>query len=108
MSATCLCSCVRGSHEGHGSSCGTRRDVTKRVCERRDTCHHRFFSNFLNAFAERFVLSVKSECLDRIVPLGEAHLRAAVSAFVHHYHDERPHQGLSNDLIAVQPRDLYL
>ena len=28
----------------------------------------------LNAFAERFVLSVKSECLDRIVPLGEAHL----------------------------------
>ena len=35
----------------------------------------------LNAFAERFVLSVKSECLDRIVPLGEAHLRAAVRAF---------------------------
>ena len=32
----------------------------------------------LNAFAERFVLSVKSECLDRIVPLSEAHLRAAV------------------------------
>ena len=56
----------------------------------------------LNAFAERFVLSVKSECLDRIVPLGEAHLRAAVSALVHHYHDERPHQGLSNDLIAAK------
>ena len=47
----------------------------------------------LNAFAERFVLSVKSECLDRIVPLGEAHLRAAVRAFVDHYHEERPHQG---------------
>jgi transposase InsO family protein len=46
----------------------------------------------LNAFAERFVLSVKSECLDRIVPLGEAHLRAAVRAFVAHYHEERPHQ----------------
>jgi hypothetical protein len=30
----------------------------------------------LNAFADRFVLSVKSECLDRIVPLGEAHLRS--------------------------------
>ena len=44
----------------------------------------------LNAFAERFVLSVKSECLDRIVPLGEAHLRAAVRAFVGHYHQERP------------------
>ena len=53
----------------------------------------------LNAFAERFVLSVKSECLDRIVPLGEAHLRAAVRAFVHHYHEERPHQGLGNELV---------
>ena len=54
----------------------------------------------LNAFAERFVLSVKSECLDRIVPLGEAHLRAAVRAFVDHYHEERPHQGLGNERIA--------
>ena len=54
----------------------------------------------LNAFAERFVGSVKSECLARIVPLGEAHLRAAVRAFVDHYHEERPHQGLGNELIA--------
>ncbi len=54
----------------------------------------------LNAFAERFVLSVKSECLDRIVPLGETHLRAAVRAFVAHYHEERPHQGLDNGRIA--------
>jgi putative transposase len=54
----------------------------------------------LNAFAERFVLSVKSECLDRIVPLGEVHLRAAIRAFVAHYHEERPHQGLDNERIA--------
>ena len=54
----------------------------------------------LNAFAERFVGSVKSECLDRIVPLGERHLRAAVHAFMDHYHEERPHQGLGNELIA--------
>ena len=54
----------------------------------------------LNAFAERFVGSAKSECLERIVPLGEAHLRAAVRAFVQHYHEERPHQGLGNELIA--------
>jgi putative transposase len=50
----------------------------------------------LNAFAERFVGSVKSECLERIVPLGEGHLRGAVQAFVQHYHEERPHQGLGN------------
>ena len=54
----------------------------------------------LNAFAERFVLSIKSECLDRIVPLGEARLRTAVRAFVQHYHEERPHQGLGNELIT--------
>jgi putative transposase len=54
----------------------------------------------LNAFAERFVGSIKSECLDRIVPLGDKHLRAAVRAFVDHYHEERPHQGLGNELIA--------
>ena len=54
----------------------------------------------LNAFAERFVGSVKSECLARIVPLGEGHLRAAVRAFVDHYHEERPHQGLGNECIA--------
>jgi transposase InsO family protein len=56
----------------------------------------------LNAFAERFVESVKSEGLDRMVLLGEAHLRTAVREFVHHYHDERPHQGLGNELIAPQ------
>ena len=54
----------------------------------------------LNAFAERFVESAKSECLERMVLLGEQHLRAAVRAFMHHDHEERPHQGLSNKLIA--------
>jgi hypothetical protein len=53
----------------------------------------------LNAFAGRFVLSIRSECLDRIVPLGERHLRRAVSEFVAHYHHERNHQGLENRLI---------
>jgi putative transposase len=54
----------------------------------------------LNAFAERFVESAKSECLDRMVLLGEGHLRTAVREFVRHYHEERPHQGLGNELIA--------
>ena len=35
-----------------------------------------------------------------MVLLGEPHLRAAVRAFMHHYHEERPHQGLGNELIA--------
>jgi transposase InsO family protein len=54
----------------------------------------------LNAFAERFVLSLKSECLDRIVPLGEAHLRRGISEYVVHYHQARNHQGLDNELIV--------
>jgi hypothetical protein len=56
----------------------------------------------LNAFAERFVGSVRVECLARIVPLGERHLRNAVRTFVDHYHEERPHQGLSNEIIAAK------
>jgi hypothetical protein len=35
-----------------------------------------------------------------MVLLGEGHLRAAAREFVHYYHEERPHQGLSNELIA--------
>ena len=58
----------------------------------------------LNAYAERFVLSAKSECLERVVPLGEKHLRSAVREFVDHYHEERPHQGLGNELIAPQAK----
>ena len=57
----------------------------------------------LNAFAERFVLSIRNECLDRIVPLGEAHLRRSVSEFVQHYRFERNHQGLGNALIDGAP-----
>lgn len=56
-------------------------------------------SQNLNAFAERFVLSIKSECLERMVPLGEEHLRRAISEYVAHYHRERNHQGLGNALI---------
>src|SRR5262245_15978427 len=60
----------------------------------------------LNAFAERFVGSVKSECLDRIVPLGDKHLRTAIRAFMDHYHEERPHQGLGDELIAPKATSL--
>ncbi len=57
----------------------------------------------LNAFAERFVLSIKSGCLSRMVILGERHLRRAIGEFVEHYHLERTHQGLDNRLIEGVP-----
>lgn len=53
----------------------------------------------LNSYAERFVLSIKTECLERMVPLGEGHLRRAVAEYMAHYHHERNHQGLGNALI---------
>ncbi|HWX08813.1 MAG TPA: integrase core domain-containing protein [Gaiellaceae bacterium] len=50
----------------------------------------------LERYAERFVGSIKSECLRHIVPLGERHPRAVVRQYVEHYHHERNHQGLAN------------
>src|SRR5262245_7318802 len=42
---------------------------------------------------------IKEECLSRIVPSGERHLRRALAEYVTHYHGERNHQGLGNELI---------
>jgi transposase InsO family protein len=53
----------------------------------------------LNAHAERFVRLIKSECLAQIIPLGERHLRRAVREYAEHYHHERNHRGLGNQLI---------
>ena len=53
----------------------------------------------LNAYAERFVRSIKSECLAQVIPIGERHLRRAVREYVDHYHGERNHQGIGNRLI---------
>jgi len=58
-----------------------------------------------NAYAERFIRSVKEECLHRVVPLGEWHLRRTLREFVAHYHRERNHQGLANELIDGPPAE---
>ena len=52
-----------------------------------------------NAFAERFVLSVKKECLNRVILFGEASLRRALREYVAHYHTERNHQDVENRLL---------
>jgi putative transposase len=57
----------------------------------------------LNAFAKRFVLSVRTECLHRVIPPGERHLRMILSAYMDHYHLERNHQGLANALHTPLP-----
>ncbi len=47
-----------------------------------------------NAFAERWVRSVREECLDKILVLGERHLHRVLIAYLDYYNHGRPHQGL--------------
>jgi transposase InsO family protein len=53
----------------------------------------------LNAHAERWILSAKSECFDHLILFGEKTLRRALAQFETHYHEERNHQGVGNVLL---------
>jgi len=53
----------------------------------------------LNAYAERFVRTIKEGCLERMIFFGEDSLRRVIREFVEHYHVERNHQGIGNRLI---------
>jgi len=57
----------------------------------------------MNAHAERFVRSIQSECLDQMIFVGRASLQKAIAAYVGHYHDERSHQGLGNEIPSGPP-----
>jgi len=57
----------------------------------------------LNAFAERWVRSVKSECLSHFILFGEGSLRRALKNFCEHYHGERNHQGKANQVLFPRP-----
>jgi putative transposase len=54
----------------------------------------------LNAYLERFMRSLKSECLNRMIFCGRASLERSLTEFAVHYHGERNHQGLGNRVIA--------
>jgi transposase InsO family protein len=54
----------------------------------------------LNAYAERFVRSIKQECLGRMILFGERGLKTALREYTEHYHQERNHQGIENQLIV--------
>ena len=54
----------------------------------------------LNAYAERFVRTIKESCLEQMIFFGEDSLRNATFDFIAHYHTERNHQGLGNRLIV--------
>jgi hypothetical protein len=56
-----------------------------------------------NPYAERFVKTMKYECLNQFVMFGERHLRYLIEEFVEHYLTERFHQGIGGQLIGNQP-----
>jgi putative transposase len=60
----------------------------------------------LNAYAERWVRSVKEECLSKVILFGERSLRRALSEYVEHYHAERNHQGKGNVLLFPRDTDI--
>ena len=56
-------------------------------------------SPLMNAHIERWIKSLKVECLDHFIPVGTNHLDYLIGEYVEHYHFERPHQGIGNKLI---------
>jgi transposase InsO family protein len=56
-----------------------------------------------NAVAERWVRSVRQECLDHLLLVGEAHLRRALAVYVSFYNQARPHQGLDQRTPVTTP-----
>jgi putative transposase len=57
----------------------------------------------LNAYAERWVRSIKEETLSRLILFGERALRHALTEYAAHYHQERPHQGQGNVVLIPLP-----
>jgi transposase InsO family protein len=58
----------------------------------------------LNAYVERFVRSIKEEALRQMLMLGERSLHYVLHQYLTHYHTERNHQGLANQLLTAEPR----
>ena len=56
-----------------------------------------------NAFAERFVRTARTECLDWVLIRGERHLNRALREFVQHYNHERPHRGIELETPFAYP-----
>jgi putative transposase len=47
-----------------------------------------------NAFAERWVRTVREECVDKLLIINEGHLRRVMNEYSAHYNQQRPHQGI--------------
>jgi hypothetical protein len=90
-------------HDRDGKYCPAFQDIIDHAGVNRVPLPPR--SPNLNAFAERWVRSVKSEALSKLILFGERSLRHALKHYTAHFHQERPHQGMGNAIpfSATQP-----
>ena len=79
---------------GHGVGRSTIRRILKAAGLPPVPQRPTWWQTFLNALR-----SIKEECLNRLIPIGERHVRRAVTEYVEHYHRERNHRGLDNRLL---------
>src|SRR4029434_11165048 len=93
----CLCRCNMGMSTARRFSPARLRSARKEAGITRVALPPR--SPNLNAYAERWVRSVKEECLSRLILFGEASLQHALTQYVEHFHHERNHQGKGNMLL---------
>ena len=80
---------------------GAQRSFSTMPTNPRSTVQTAFQTPNMNAIAERFIGSLKGECLDRLILFGEDHLRRVLREYIAHYNTDRPHQGIGNELIAA-------
>ena len=60
-------------------------------------------SPWQNGFAERLIGSIRRDCLDHVIVLGEAHLRRILKSYAHYYNDIRTHRSLDKDAPVSRP-----
>jgi transposase len=87
-------------HDGDGKYCKGFRRIFKQAGV--NPLKLPPFSPNLNAFAERWIRSIKSECLQYFCPVSKASIEYAIKQYVAHYNAERTHQGLDNQVLSPQ------
>ena len=87
-------------HDGDGKYCKGFRRIFKQAGV--NPLKLPPFSPNLNAFAERWIRSIKSECLQYFCPVSKASIEYAIKQYVAHYNAERTHQGLNNQVLSPQ------
>lgn len=65
--------------------------------------HTPYYAPNANAYAERWVRTVREECLDKIIVLNEAHLQRVLREYIHYYNTARPHQGIMQQVPVLKP-----